>query len=80
MVSHRGGLDRSEHGPSPGVGRQEKEHHPVVIVGADWVTELGPEGGERGGRVIAEGPPKKLATRKTPTAAVLRALFESLRV
>jgi excinuclease ABC subunit A len=56
------------------------EHHPAVIAGADWVTELGPEGGERGGRVVAEGPPRKLATRKTPTGGVLRGLFESLRV
>jgi len=56
------------------------EHHPVVIAGADWVTELGPEGGEHGGRVIGEGPPKKLATRKTPTGAVLGQLFARMRV
>jgi excinuclease ABC subunit A len=56
------------------------EHHPVVIAGADFVAELGPEGGERGGRVVAEGPPRKLAGRKTPTGEVLRKLFETLRV
>ena len=50
------------------------EHHPLVIAGADWVVELGPDGGERGGRIVAEGPPAKVAARKTPTGAVLRAL------
>ena len=48
------------------------EHHPVVIAGADWVCELGPGGGEHGGRVVASGPPRTVAKRKTATAAVLR--------
>jgi excinuclease ABC subunit A len=51
------------------------EHHPQVIAGADYVVELGPEGGERGGRVVAKGPPKKLRGLETPTAQVLRAAF-----
>ncbi|MBK8996484.1 MAG: excinuclease ABC subunit UvrA [Myxococcales bacterium] len=51
------------------------EHHPLVIAGADWVVELGPDGGERGGRVVAEGPPAKIAGRKTPTGSVLREVF-----
>lgn len=51
------------------------EHHPVVIAGADHVVELGPGGGERGGRIIASGPPAKLARRNTPTGKVLRELF-----
>ncbi|MBI3204162.1 MAG: excinuclease ABC subunit UvrA [Myxococcales bacterium] len=50
------------------------EHHPLVIAGADWVVELGPDGGERGGRIVAEGPPAKIAARNTPTGAVLKAL------
>jgi excinuclease ABC subunit A len=48
------------------------EHHPLVIGGADFVVELGPEGGERGGRIVGSGPPRELSRRKTPTADVLR--------
>jgi len=33
------------------------EHHPAALAAADRVVELGPEGGERGGRVLRAGPP-----------------------
>jgi excinuclease ABC subunit A len=48
------------------------EHHPQVIAGADWLVELGPDGGERGGSIVAEGAPGRVARGKTATAAVLR--------
>jgi excinuclease ABC subunit A len=38
------------------------EHNLDVIKTADWIIDLGPEGGARGGRIIAEGTPEKVAT------------------
>jgi excinuclease ABC subunit A len=38
------------------------EHNLDVIANADYVVDLGPEGGERGGRVIAHGTPEEIAT------------------
>jgi excinuclease ABC subunit A len=51
------------------------EHHPDVIAAADWIVELGPEGGSKGGEIVFEGPPSRLAKAKTPTADVLRPLL-----
>ncbi len=38
------------------------EHNLDVIKSCDWIIDLGPEGGDRGGRLVAEGPPETLAT------------------
>ncbi|WP_394832080.1 excinuclease ABC subunit UvrA [Pendulispora rubella] len=43
------------------------EHHPDMIACADWVVELGPEGGSGGGQLVFEGTPKQLAKAKTAT-------------
>jgi excinuclease ABC subunit A len=51
------------------------EHHPSVIASADHVVELGPEGGEDGGRIVAEGTPREVARLKTATGRVLKVLF-----
>ena len=37
------------------------EHNLDVIKTADWVIDLGPEGGHRGGQIIAEGTPEEIA-------------------
>jgi excinuclease ABC subunit A len=49
------------------------EHNLDVVRGADWVIDLGPEGGEGGGRVLAEGTPERVARVKaSPTGAFLQ--------
>ena len=40
------------------------EHNLDILKNADWLVDLGPEGGERGGRVIAEGTPEDVAKVK----------------
>src|SRR5262249_35453162 len=40
------------------------EHNLDVIKGADWIVDLGPEGGDRGGYVIAEGTPEQIAANR----------------
>ncbi|HDQ44856.1 MAG TPA: excinuclease ABC subunit UvrA [bacterium] len=38
------------------------EHNPDVIKTADWIIDLGPEGGDGGGRIIVEGTPEEVST------------------
>jgi excinuclease ABC subunit A len=40
------------------------EHNLDVIRNADWIIDLGPEGGEDGGRLVAQGPPQQIARAK----------------
>ncbi|MFC1707959.1 excinuclease ABC subunit A, partial [Planctomycetota bacterium] len=37
------------------------EHNLDIVKVADWIIDLGPEGGDGGGRLVAEGPPEELA-------------------
>ena len=48
------------------------EHNPDVIKTADWIVDLGPEGGAAGGEVVAAGPPEAVAQEeRSHTGAVL---------
>jgi len=48
------------------------EHHLDVIKQADWIIDLGPEGGEGGGRIVAQGTPEAVAkVKKSYTGQVL---------
>jgi len=40
------------------------EHNLEVIKGADWIIDLGPEGGDKGGEIVAEGTPEQVAKNK----------------
>ena len=52
------------------------EHNLDVIKTADWVLDLGPEGGAAGGRIVAEGPPEKIArTPQSYTGQYLRRIL-----
>ena len=53
------------------------EHNLDVIKTSDWIVDLGPEGGHRGGRVIAEGTPETVA--ETPGSATGEYLARVLR-
>ncbi len=47
------------------------EHDPAVVSGADWVIDLGPGGGDRGGRIVAAGTPEEVAASRTSATAPL---------
>ena len=52
------------------------EHNPDVIKCADWIIDLGPEGGEAGGRVVARGRPEDVARIKAShTGKLLRKIL-----
>jgi excinuclease ABC subunit A len=48
------------------------EHNLDVVKTSDWVIDLGPEGGRRGGLIVGEGTPEQIAKLKTATGTVLR--------
>jgi len=52
------------------------EHNLDVVKSADWVIDLGPDAGERGGRVVSQGTPEAVArSRKSHTGRYLRPLL-----
>ena len=54
------------------------EHNLDVIAEADWIVDLGPEGGAAGGRVVYQGPPEKAAASPRGDSHTCRALAEFL--
>ena len=52
------------------------EHNMDVIKNSDWIIDLGPEGGDKGGRLIAEGTPAQIATNtKSHTGQYLKKIL-----
>ena len=53
------------------------EHHPHVLAQADWIFEMGPDSGKKGGKVVASGPPDQIAKLKTQTGIVFNSKKET---
>jgi excinuclease ABC subunit A len=54
------------------------EHNLDVIRNADWIIDLGPEGGEDGGRIVAQGTPEQVArSKKSYTGQALHQFFRN---
>ena len=45
------------------------EHHMAVAAEADWILDIGPEAGDAGGTIVAQGPPERIAKSKTSRTA-----------
>jgi len=57
------------------------EHNLDVIRNADWILDLGPEGGEDGGRIVAQGTPEQVArNKKSYTGQALAEFFGKVAV
>jgi excinuclease ABC subunit A len=52
------------------------EHNLDVLKSADWILEIGPEAGEGGGRIVAEGTPEDIARAGVATSPFMRAALE----
>jgi excinuclease ABC subunit A len=56
------------------------EHHLDVIKQADWIIDMGPEGGEGGGRIVAQGTPEQVArVKKSYTGQILARVLAGTR-
>lgn len=54
------------------------EHNMEVVKNADWIIDMGPEGGEKGGSIIAQGTPEKVAlAEKSYTGKILKKIIYS---
>jgi excinuclease ABC subunit A len=55
------------------------EHNLDIIAEADWLIDLGPEGGDAGGRIVAQGTPQHVAHAKSHTAMFLKRFLQHRR-
>ena len=55
------------------------EHNLDVLASADYVTDLGPNGGRRGGRIVAKGTPEEIARSKGATGVYLSQFLKEIK-
>ena len=55
------------------------EHSPDILRAADWIIDLGPEAGDRGGQVVAEGTPEDVSKTETHTGRALAIVLGNRR-
>jgi excinuclease ABC subunit A len=55
------------------------EHNLDIVAEADWIIDMGPEGGDGGGRIVVQGPPAKVCASTGHTAQHLAPFFERLK-
>ena len=55
------------------------EHNIDLLKVADWIVELGPEAGQGGGKIVAEGTPEQIARTQCETAPYLKEAFQALK-
>ena len=68
---------RARRDERPGDVRIEHTRQREVIKTADWVLDLGPEGGDKGGEVVAEGTPEQVADEpRSYTGGYLKQLLQ----
>ena len=56
------------------------EHNLDVIAEADWIIDMGPEGGSQGGKNVFAGPPQRLLKASTHTAEALKEFIETAKL
>ncbi len=56
------------------------EHNLDVIKSSDWIIDLGPEGGDKGGYLVAEGTPRQVAkVKNSHTGKYLAKIFDKVK-
>lgn len=56
------------------------EHNMDFVKASDFVVDVGPGAGEKGGKIIGSAPPEKIALKDTPTAIALKKAFQNERI
>jgi excinuclease ABC subunit A len=56
------------------------EHNMDVVKMADWIIDLGPEGGSEGGQIVATGTPEKIAALDSPTGHSVKEILSDLLI